>query len=206
MHTRTRRQKEVLEFITRYIEGHGHEPSYQMIARHLGVRSKAGIAKHIAALETQGLLQRRREDGSFKLELSRNEPVTGLAFEIEWLQTKSHDDELEEWERQPFTIPEFMLGGCAPSSLFAFRVPDDAMSGRNIIAGDVALIERRDFVRDGTCVVAAVKKKGVVLRNYYRDGSKIELRSANDAFEPMRFFADQIEIHGIFRGLLRPVS
>ena len=60
MPTRTRRQREVLDFIIRYIDGHGYEPSYQLIARELGVSSKAGIAKHIKALEEQGLLRRRR--------------------------------------------------------------------------------------------------------------------------------------------------
>jgi SOS-response transcriptional repressor LexA len=51
--TRTRRQREVLDFIIRYIDNHGYEPSYQLIARELGVSSKAGIAKHIKALEEQ---------------------------------------------------------------------------------------------------------------------------------------------------------
>ena len=61
MQTRTRRQKEVLDFITRYIDSHGYEPSYQIIARHIGVSSKAGIAKHIRALEAQGCIARRSE-------------------------------------------------------------------------------------------------------------------------------------------------
>jgi repressor LexA len=56
MQPRTRRQKEVLDFIKRYIEKHGYEPSYQQIARHLGVSSKAGIARHIESLENQGFL------------------------------------------------------------------------------------------------------------------------------------------------------
>jgi len=33
MQPRTKRQKEVLEFVTQYIEKHGYEPSYQQIAQ-----------------------------------------------------------------------------------------------------------------------------------------------------------------------------
>jgi len=49
---RTQRQKEVLDYITRFLAKHGYEPSYAQIARHFGVSSKATIAKHIAALES----------------------------------------------------------------------------------------------------------------------------------------------------------
>ena len=69
MQPRTKRQKEVFDYIKEYIERHGYEPSYQLIAWHLKGKSKAGIAKHIEALEAQGLLTRRRENNSFWLDL-----------------------------------------------------------------------------------------------------------------------------------------
>ena len=60
---RTQRQKEILDFITRFLERHGYVPSYTQIARQFGVKSRATIAKHIAALERRGLLSREHEDG-----------------------------------------------------------------------------------------------------------------------------------------------
>ena len=64
---RTQRQKEILDYITRFLERHGYIPSYAQIARQFGVKSRATIAKHIAALERRGLLVREHEDGSFAL-------------------------------------------------------------------------------------------------------------------------------------------
>src|SRR6266498_5296225 len=64
---RTQRQKEVLDYITRFLAKHGHEPSYTQIARHFGVNSKATIAKHISALEKRGLIKREHEPGHFTL-------------------------------------------------------------------------------------------------------------------------------------------
>ena len=55
---RTQRQKEILDYITRFLERHGYVPSYTQIARQFGVKSRATIAKHIAALERRGLLTR----------------------------------------------------------------------------------------------------------------------------------------------------
>lgn len=203
MQTRTRRQKQVLDFILRYIDNNGCQPSYQSIARHLGVRSKAGIAKHVEALELQGLLQRRRENGSFKLELARNNRTPSNGHEIEWLETASDNDELDEWQTAPFALPEFLLGDLSPSSLAAFRVTDNAMSEKFICEGDIALIEKRSHARDGACVVASIKNRETLLRSYYREGSKIVLVPTNENFEEIKVSGELIEIHGIFRGLLR---
>jgi len=204
MSTRTRRQREVLDFIIRYIDGHGYEPSYQLIARELGVSSKAGIAKHIKALEEQGLLQRRRENGSFKLDIGRSEVLTPSSFEIQWLDAATNGFEPEAWESEPFALPLFMLGELSPKSVRAYRVIDDAMSGKNICEGDVAIIETRSYLRDGDCAVVTIKRKDTVLRQYYREGSRIEMRPANDKYDVLRVAGEQVKIHGVFRCLLRP--
>ncbi len=64
---RTQRQKEILDYIYRFMAKHGHEPSYAQIARYFDVSSKATIAKHISALEKRGLIKREHEPGRFTL-------------------------------------------------------------------------------------------------------------------------------------------
>lgn len=205
MQTRTKRQREVLDFITRYIEKHGYEPSYQQIARHLGVRSKAGIAKHIAALEQQGLLTRNRENGVFKIEIRGNASMADAVCKIDWFDFARDSNFHEEWEDAPLFVPRFLIGNNDPEKFFAYCVADNTMREKNIVEGDIALIERRSFVRDGECVVAIVERKRTVLKNYYRAGAYIELRPTNERYEIIRLTADKIEIQGVFRGLLRPL-
>jgi len=205
MQPRTRRQKEVLEFISRYIDSHGYEPSYQQIARHLGVASKAGIAKHIQALENQGLLARRHENGSFNLEVRPKEKIAENVCRVEWLDAPSDTAYREEWENEPLYVPKFLLGFLAPEKVFAFRAPNDSMLNKGICEGDVTLIEKRAFVRDGDCIAATIEKKRTVLKSYYRAGAYIELRPANERYETLRLSADKIEIQGVYRGLLRPL-
>lgn len=207
MPTRTRRQREVLDFIIRYIDGHGYEPSYQLIARELGVSSKAGIAKHIKALEDQGLLQRRRENGSFKLDIGQREvSLPPSSFEIEWLDAPMNGFEPDPWQSAPFALPLFMLGDISPKAVRAYRVPDDSMSGKNICEGDVAIIETRSYLRDGDCAVVTIKRKETLLRQYFREGSRIEMRAANEKYDVLRVAGEQVKIHGVFRCLLRPAG
>ena len=196
----------MFDFIKRYIEIHGSEPSYQSIARAMGVRSKAGIAKHIQALENQGLLTKRRENGSFFLEIHGKEAAAEDLFALEWLDVPEENGFKEDWEQSPLALPKFMLGIYSPDKVCAYRVGDDGMSGRGICEGDVALIERRTFVRDNDCVVAVVDGKTSVIRGHYRDGARIELRADNERFDTIRLSADKIEIKGVYRGLLRPIA
>jgi len=204
MHTRTRRQKDVLEYISRYITKHGYEPSYQVIARDLGLNSKAGIAKHIKSLEEQGLVRRKRVNGSFSLELCKNGNGTSAVCEVDWVDALCEDGRREDFETRPMVVPAFMLRPYEADRMLAFRICDGSMSDRGIHENDIALIERRSFVRDGECIVATVKEKFAVLRNFYRAGSSIELRATSDSYDVIKAAADKIEVNGIFRCLLRP--
>lgn len=207
MHAQTQRQREVFEFITRYIDTHGYRPSYQLIARHTGVRSRSGIARIVHALEAQGLLTRRRENGHFYIDVgnSHGRGNGGPGAVIEWLDVPELGLGLEAWQSEPCTIPSFMLGVQDPSRIKAYLIIDDAMIGENICAGDIGLIEIRQFARDGEPVVAVIDGSSSVLRRYYRQGSEIELTASDNSAAPetIRALADRVEIKGVFRGLLR---
>ncbi len=210
MHAQTRRQREVLDLIVRHIDSHGYRPSYAVIARQLGLSSRAGIGRIVRDLETQGLLTRRRENGHFYLETSSNgvEALPPDMVRIEWIEIPD-DGYREPWQDTPLVLPEFMIGFQTPERLRAFRVPDDEMSGDGICEDDVVLLELRHFVRDGDRIVAVLDQERAVLRKYYRSGAQIELRPSRTDAEPediIRMQADRVEIHGIYRGLIRPVA
>lgn len=205
MQPRTKRQKEVFDYIKQYINSHGYEPSYQLIAWHLKVNSKAGVAKHIEALEAQGLLTRRRENGSFWIDLQPADNIADSICEIEWLQIPKSETPVEDWEKQPLYVPKSLLGDQEPERLRVFRVTSDAMLGEHICEGDVALVEKRSYARDGD-IVAALTNKKIVLKKFYRAGAHIELQPANDGYQTLRLPANKVEILGVYRGLIRPIS
>lgn len=204
MQTRTKRQKQVYDYIKQYIEKHGYEPSYQQIAWHLGVRSKAGIAKHIAALENQGLLSRRNDNGSFSLELSVVQNLSDTVCAVEWLDDGDKTALREDWQKTALILPRFFIGDFRADDLCAWVVKSDAMSRDDIFEGDIVLFEKRKFPRDGDIVAASVQKKGIYVKRFYRSGADIELRPSNDDFSVLKIPADKVEVLGIYRGILRP--
>ena len=54
----TRRQKEVMDFLSNFIKTNGYSPSYEEVAAGLGLASLATVHKHVQALETKQYLSR----------------------------------------------------------------------------------------------------------------------------------------------------
>lgn len=205
MQPRTKRQKEILEYISHFIEERGYKPSYQQIAKHFRLASKAAVAKHITALEKQGLISRRRENGSFSLELFPKTTVSDLVCEINWIDLPATVNFLDDFSDETLLVPTFLLGFNKPDKLCAFRVQNDSMVEEHICEGDIALIEKRGFARDGDIVVSIISSERVTLKRIFRDGANVELRPSNDKYETIKVSADKVEIKGIFRGLIRPL-
>jgi repressor LexA len=204
---RTQRQKEILDYITRFIERHGYEPSYTQIARHFGVSSKATIAKHIAALEKRGLVSRRGDDGAFNLAVKVEETPSDAICEVPLLGRIAAGAPLDGvQDAEPISIPRFLLGRVRPERVYALRVTGDSMIDEHICDGDIALIENRTEARDGEIVVALVDGTRATLKRLFRFGPEVELRPANSQLAPLRLRASQVRVQGIFRGLLRPTT
>ena len=47
----TRRQKQVYDFLARFVEEHGYSPSFEEIGEGLGLSSLATVHKHVSNLE-----------------------------------------------------------------------------------------------------------------------------------------------------------
>jgi repressor LexA len=205
---RTQRQKEILDYITQFLERHGYEPSYAQIARHFGVKSRATIAKHIAALERRGLLDRQHEDGSFGLNVKVEDTTADSLCEVKVLGRIAAGTPLEvvDYEER-IPVPRFLLGRVKPDRVYALRVKGNSMIDEHICDGDIALIENRTDARDGEIVVALlIEENQATLKRLYRRGPNVELQPANSQLESLTLPASQVRVQGIFRGLLRPSS
>lgn len=55
----TKRQRELLNFVDGFIQGHGYGPSYREIMRALGYKSVSTVAIHINGLINKGYLRKR---------------------------------------------------------------------------------------------------------------------------------------------------
>jgi len=67
-HRSSKRQRELLNFVDGFIQGHGYGPSYREIMRALGYKSVSTVAVHINGLISGGYL-RKRDNSARSLEV-----------------------------------------------------------------------------------------------------------------------------------------
>jgi repressor LexA len=211
---RTQRQKEVFDYIVSFLERRGYIPSYTQIAKHLGVSSRATVAKHIKALERLGLITIHNQDGSFALVINDQEPAPPsppppaefeLLWEIPMAGRIAAGQPLEVVpDGELIAVPRFLLRRAKPENVYALKVQGDSMIDEHICDGDIALIESRPDANDGEIVVALVDETHATLKRLYRHGAEVELRPSNSQLESIRIAADRVRVRGIFRALLRP--
>ena len=54
----TERQREIWEFLVRYVEAHGYPPTVREIGQEVGLASPSTVHAHLANLERAGMLRR----------------------------------------------------------------------------------------------------------------------------------------------------
>jgi repressor LexA len=194
----TRRQREVLDYISGYIRRRGYAPTLREIADHLGLSSVATVHKHLVNLEAKGMLQRGWNQ-------SRSLVVLGGArvgaVEVPLLGYVAAGEPIEAVEdRRDISVPEDMVGH---RPTYVLQVRGDSMIEEHICDGDYVIVEDRRVAQNGETVVALVRGSEATLKKFYREGGFIRLQPANPAMKPLILREDEVEIQGVVIGILR---
>jgi len=195
----TRRQAQVLEFITTYSQQHGCAPSLREIAGRLGVSSVGSLHKHLVHLERKGFI-RRVWNKSRAIELVREQnPFSRSKVSLVGTVAAGLPVEaLEDVEEVDFA--ELLTG---ERDCFALRVRGESMVDDHIADGDCIVVEKRVEAHNGELVIALVDGSECTLKRFYREGDKVRLQPANETFEPIVVSADRVSVLGVVRGVVR---
>ena len=202
----TRRQKEVLDCIARFVEENGFSPSYDEIARELHLASLATVHKHITALQTKNYLKRGHNQSRsvevaprYLQEQRRNRQEQRL--EVPLLGRIAAGQPVEAVEQRATLSFADFLGN---SDTFALEVRGESMIDDHICDGDMVLVEKVRDVKDGDIVVALVGGTETTLKRFFREpNGLIRLQPANAMMKPIYVPAAELDIQGRLLAVLR---
>lgn len=220
----TRKQHELLMFISDQLTNSGVSPSFEEMKTALNLKSKSGVHRLVSALEERQFI-RRLANRARALEVVRL-PDTGAksavaddtVINVDFAKRRNVADgndiidlplhgriaagmPLEALESdQRLSVPAALLG---PGEHFALEVSGDSMIEAGILDGDYALLRKCDTARDGEIVVALVDDEDATLKYLRRDKQQIRLEPANSAYKSQRYPADRVRVQGKLVGLLR---
>lgn len=196
-----RRQRQILEFIKKYIDRYGYSPTLTEIAEAIGVSSLATVHEHLQALTLKGVI--KRFDGAVRgIEVVEHKmgdslkdielPVLGFIAAGQPIMT--------------YTDPDATIG-VAPNMIsskkrsYVLQVKGDSMIEDGILDGDYVIIEEQSVARNGEIVVALLENGLATLKRFYKEPNRIRLEPANSAMEPI--YATDVKIQGRCVGVIR---
>jgi repressor LexA len=202
----TKRQKQVLDFVARFIEDNGYSPSYEEIARGLDLASLATVHKHISTLETKQYLKRgfnqsRSLDLGPKYLQEQRKHRQDTSLEIPLMGRIAAGAPVEAVEQRETVRFGDFLGN---PDVFALEVRGDSMIEDHICSGDLVLVEKAHEAKDGDIVVALIEGSQTTLKRFYREpGDRVRLQPANASLQPIYVDGKDLEIQGRLLAVLR---
>ena len=162
----TRRQKEVLDFLTSFVQRNGYSPSFEEIARGLDLKSLATVHKHISNLQSKGLLQ-RGHNRSRSIDVLPPKSRTRSNERLPLMGRIAAGRPVEAMENAETISLGDIVGN---REVFALQVSGESMRDEHIVDGDYVLVEHTQTAREGDIVVALVKGSETTLKRYYIEG------------------------------------
>jgi repressor LexA len=77
------------------------------------------------------------------------------------------------------------------------------MIEEHIQDGDYVVVESRPHAREGETVVALIRGEEATLKRFRPRGETVRLEPANASLQPIDVPANEVEIRGVVRGLVR---
>ena len=204
----TKKQKELLDYITVVNKKFGISPSYDEMKDKLKLKSKSGIHRIISALEERGFI-RKLANKARAIEIIQNNKnisptneAINKIIEIPLYGKIAAGTPIEAISNASSYIP-------TPTNMvnkgehYALEISGESMIGSGINDKDIAIIKRTTIANNGQIVVALIDKTEATLKKLQKTSSKIVLIPSNDLYQAQSYDLPRVQIQGILVGLMR---
>jgi repressor LexA len=197
----TKRQKEILDYVSSFIEERGYAPSFEEIAESFGYSSLATVHEHLSNLERKGYI-RKAYNESRSVELTQ--PDKGApSLELPLLGAVAAGLPIEAIaDRETLAVPPDMVRRGKDN--YVLRVEGNSMIEEQIRDGDYIVVQAQETAEDGQMVVALVANEAATVKKLYREaGGRVRLQPANPTMDPIFVDAHELKVQGVVVGVIR---
>jgi len=197
------RERQLLDFITQFIQRYGYAPTLKEIGEAMGMGSPATVHEHIDRLRQKGYI--KKLDGTARglevITTNYRSGSTEAAVELPVLGYIAAGTPLE-----PYTDPNFYIS-VAPNMIsstkpaYVLQVKGKSMIEDGIMDGDYVVIQHQEEAQNGDIVVALLPNGFATLKRIYFEKDRIKLMPANATMSPI--YTTHVKIQGKCVGLIR---
>ncbi|MBI4029447.1 MAG: transcriptional repressor LexA [Candidatus Blackburnbacteria bacterium] len=194
------RQRQILDFISQFIDANGCAPTLKQIAQAIGVSSLATVHEHLQALEKKGLIKKHVGD-TRGIELTKITPRVTPGVEVPIMGFIAAGAPIEAYTdpNATLSIPPTMFS--STKRIYVLQVRGESMIEVGINDGDYVVIEQQDRADNGEIVVALLDNGMATLKRYFKETTRVRLEPANRTMSPI--YAKNVAVQGKVVGLIR---
>ncbi len=197
MNYNNKREEQILEYISDYIENEGYPPTVREICKEVGFASTSTAQYYLKKLEARGLIAL---GGAKNRAITvKNKPLNNKTRYIPLVGTVTAGAPILAVENIEgyYPLPEEFHG---IGDLFMLNVSGDSMINAGIFDGDKIIVEKSSTCEQGEIIVALIDDSATCKRFFKRDG-KIILHPENETLSDI--VLDDVSIIGKVKGLVR---
>lgn len=196
-----KRQRQIVDFISQYIQKNGFSPTLKEIAEALGVSSLATIHEHLQALQRKKII--KKHEGTVRgielvdrtfIKINDSVDLPFLGFIAAGSPIEPNTDTNATFK----VSPELITG---KKRSYVLQVKGKSMIEDHIEDGDYIVVEETETVSNGDIVVALLDNGLATLKRFYREVTRVRLEPANSTMSPI--YATNVRIQGKVVGLIR---
>lgn len=194
----TKKQKQVLDFISSYHKKKGYAPSLEEISKKLKVASVSTAHFHVKKLQALGFIG-RQDNRPRSIDVYKNEKMVNISL----LGLISAGQPIEAVQnKETIAMPKSKIP--CTGEFYALRVIGNSMIDENINDGDLVLVKQQATAKNGQKVVALVDNCEATLKKFYKEKNFIRLQPANKTIQPIIIKRDrELTIQGIVIDVIR---
>jgi repressor LexA len=199
-----KKQKQILDYISQYIQQNSTSPTLQEIADAMGLSSLATVHEHLQSLAKKGII--RRYEGAVRGIEIIDETVSAALNGIElplvgYIAAGQPIDAIENSSETIVVSPDLVNKS---KRCYVLQVKGDSMINEGIFDGDYVVIQQQNTALPGEIVVALIDNNFATLKTYYPEkNGKVRLQPANDQMDPIIVDAESLTIQGKVTGVIR---
>jgi repressor LexA len=197
----TKRQREIFDYIRRYLRKYGYPPTVREIGKALGLHSPSTVHAHLTKLEQIGMLRRDpSKPRAIELMVGKaRQALKGPGVPVVGNVAAGEPILAEENIEDYYELPS-VIGGKGDD--YILKVRGDSMKDAGILEGDFVVVRPADEAKNGEIVVALLGEEATVKR-FYRERNTVRLQPENKAHKPIR--SKDVELLGKVVGVFRSV-
>lgn len=204
MYNLTAKQKNIYEFLKDYYLKNGISPTLQEVADAFNL-SISTVQGYFKELELKGAISK-------KINKTRAVTITDLSGQqtklipVSGTISAGNGITVVETFDEFIDVPEKWMQSNT-YEYYALKVSGFSMYEDGILDGDIVVIRKQNFAQNGDTVVAIIHSDGeekATLKKFKELNNKtIELIPSNDNLLPIKVARENLEIRGLFVGLIR---